>query len=201
MVAAIVTDVPPAFLIAGITTGIVSVLSLFILWFISSSDRRTKKLVDYITRLAPSRFQDRGKEWLKALNMGFQSIQRPEVLLIGIISSISIWLIEAATCFMIGISLGLSQDFFIYLMVVAVANLALSIPSTAGGIGPFELAVKESLTFIGFSAVIAADYALVLHGATLIPVTIAGFITLWLIHMPIKSIFRGPMITQSKRLR
>jgi hypothetical protein len=68
-------------------------------------------------------------------------------------------------------------------MVAAAANLAITLPSTSGGIGPFELLAKETLTFLGVGSAVAGAYAVALHGLLLLPVIVAGLIFLWAINL------------------
>ncbi len=64
-------------------------------------------------------------------------------------------------------------------LTTAVANLATSIPSAGGGIGPFEFFAQSSLIFFGVDVSLASAYILVVHALLLFPVTILGFIYIW----------------------
>ena len=59
-------------------------------------------------------------------------------------------------------------------LVTAISNLATSIPSSQGSVGPFELFTVLSLEFLGVGTGVATAYAIVLHMALLIPVIAAG---------------------------
>ena len=64
------------------------------------------------------------------------------------------------------------------LVVTSVSNLATSIPSSQGSVGPFEFFATLSLTFLGVSKGPAFAYAIVLHLALLLPVIVTGFLHL-----------------------
>lgn len=85
--------------------------------------------------------------------------------------------------FLVGLSFNLGQGFAAYIMVTAAANLAISLPSTSGGIGPFELLAKETLVFLGVGSAAAGAYAVALHGFLLLPVIAAGLVFLWAINL------------------
>jgi uncharacterized membrane protein YbhN (UPF0104 family) len=66
-----------------------------------------------------------------------------------------------------------------YLLVVALGNLAVAIPFSIAGIGPFEFFVQQSLTAMGVPSAVALAYALVLHATTLAFVVAARLTCLW----------------------
>ena len=66
------------------------------------------------------------------------------------------------------------------LAVTATSNLALSFPSSQGGIGPFELFAAATLVVLGVQGETAAAYAVALHVALLVPVTLLGLLYLWM---------------------
>ena len=94
--------------------------------------------------------------------------------------------------FMVGVSFSLGEAFPIYLMVAAAANLAISVPSTSGGIGPFEALAKETLVFVGVGASAAAAYAVALHALLLLPVVAVGLVFLWAINLSLGEALRLP---------
>ncbi len=64
---------------------------------------------------------------------------------------------------------------------VAEANLSFLIPSSPGGIGPFELACKDALTRHGMEPASAAIYGLLVHLWLLLSITAVGG-TMFLVH-------------------
>ena len=105
--------------------------------------------------------------------------------MVGLVLAISLgaWLLEALMYYLVGLSFDIGEGFAAYLMVAAAANLAITLPSTSGGIGPFELLAKETLTFLGVGSAVAGAYAVALHGLLLLPVIVAGLIFLWAINL------------------
>ena len=67
-------------------------------------------------------------------------------------------------------------------LVTALANLVSSIPSSPGGVGIFELTVREVLLFDTSNLVdrsTGAAFAVIVHGILIIPVTVVGQLLLW----------------------
>ncbi|MCS7207474.1 MAG: flippase-like domain-containing protein [Dehalococcoidia bacterium] len=100
--------------------------------------------------------------------------------------SLPVWLAEASMFAVIGVGFGLEGELggwgalgAAMVLTVVVANLALSIPSTGGGVGPFEFFAAATLTILGAPASSAAAFALVAHMALLVPVILLGLIYLW----------------------
>ena len=56
-------------------------------------------------------------------------------------------------------------------------------PWTSGGIGPFDLAVRETAVAFGAATVGATAYVIILHALLLIPVAAVGAALLWRRHL------------------
>ncbi|MBI2166554.1 MAG: flippase-like domain-containing protein [Chloroflexi bacterium] len=117
---------------------------------------------------------------------GLATLRTARGLLLVLILSLLVWLAEAAMYFTIAFSFGLDTLFTSWwslgagiLVATALSNLATSLPSTGGGVGPFEFFVKVALVSLGVAAPLAAAYAVVLHVALLAPVTLLGLVYLW----------------------
>ena len=117
---------------------------------------------------------------------GLSPLRYPRRMLALLGLSVPVWLMEAAMYYVIGFSFGL-QDSFSSLGMMAVAvlattatsNLATSVPSFPGGIGPFELFATATLVALGVSAPLATAYTVTLHVALLVPVTLVGLVVAW----------------------
>ena len=82
--------------------------------------------------------------------------------------------------------------FHVYLLIVAAANLALSILASPGGVGPFEVATREVLVFFDVGSASASAYAIALHVLLLAPVIIAGFVLLSLAQLSLSELLGVP---------
>ncbi|MBI4338382.1 MAG: flippase-like domain-containing protein [Chloroflexi bacterium] len=100
--------------------------------------------------------------------------------------TVAVWLGEMAMYFAVGLAFGLT-DYLggagsmlaAMLAVTATSNLATSLPSSQGGIGPFELFAAGTLVVLGAPREAATAYAVALHVALLVPVTLLGLAYLW----------------------
>jgi glycosyltransferase 2 family protein len=90
------------------------------------------------------------------------------------------WLLEFGMYWLLAEAFALNEGFLPIAFAGAAANLALSLPSAQGGVGPFQWASKEALVAIGVGAAPAAAYALTLHVLLVAPVSLAGLIVFWL---------------------
>ncbi len=107
------------------------------------------------------------------------------------------WALEAAAYWLVGEGFGLDLSPLLYLGVAAAANLAIAAPSTAGGIGPFEFFVRETVVVFGSSSaaatVQATAYALAVHIFVLVPLSIVGLLLLWQRQLGVGTLLGGPM--------
>jgi hypothetical protein len=88
----------------------------------------------------------------------------------------------------VGQAFHLDVGFDVYLIIVAAANLALSVFASPGGVGPFELATQTVLVDFGVSTASASAYAIALHALLLAPVVVIGFLLLWSMHFSFRQI-------------
>lgn len=112
---------------------------------------------------------------------GLTVIRTPRTLVTVFAVSLPVWLLEAGMYLVIGYGFGLEEHFAglpeliaAVMMFTAVANLALIVPSASGGIGPFEFFGAATLVALGVPEGTAAIYAVTVHVALLLPVTVLG---------------------------
>lgn len=117
---------------------------------------------------------------------GLAFLREPRHLGGVVLISLPVWLGEAAVAYMVGVGFGLSGVLggagamaAVMLAVTAIANLATALPSSQGGIGPFEFFATATLVVLGVGREVATAYAVVLHVSLLAPVTAVGLAYLW----------------------
>ncbi|MEX2599898.1 MAG: lysylphosphatidylglycerol synthase transmembrane domain-containing protein [Dehalococcoidia bacterium] len=116
---------------------------------------------------------------------GFTGLQKPSRLAAVFALSLPIWLVEGLMYYIIAVGFGLHDQVggfaelgIVMIAFTAVANLATSIPSSQGSIGPFEFFSAMALTFLGVTSGVASAYVIVLHAALLLPVIGIGMVYL-----------------------
>ena len=121
-----------------------------------------------------------------------RDIRRVQMLLL---LSLPVWLLEASMLYVIGFSFELQDHFSgqvemaaVILAVTATSNLATSLPSSQGGIGPFEFFAIGTLVVLGVPAPVATAYTITMHAALLLPVVVVGLATLWWQHVSFRDL-------------
>ena len=178
--------------ILAIVMSVIFVLLLAAFLFVASSTERAQRVIEALVRFAPVRVRDRARGWASAFVAGLEALRSPTALAAVVLTSTVAWALEATMYFLVGVSFSLGEAFPIYLMVAAAANLAITVPSTSGGIGPFEALAKETLVFVGVGASAAAAYAVALHALLLLPVVAVGLVFLWAINLSLGEALRMP---------
>jgi uncharacterized protein (TIRG00374 family) len=92
--------------------------------------------------------------------------------------SFTAWSIEAGTYYMMTIAMHIKPDVNIFLvfLIMAVANLAIMVPSTSGGVGPFELFGVGVMMLFSYPKETAVTYVLLIHAMILIPIILLGLL-------------------------
>jgi uncharacterized membrane protein YbhN (UPF0104 family) len=91
-----------------------------------------------------------------------------------VVYSLAAWTCECFMYVSIAKTIGLVSDAVGPWQAMAEANLSFLIPSSPGGIGPFELACKDAMMRHGASAADAGLYGLLVHAWLLLVITGAG---------------------------
>jgi len=170
--------------------GLLFVGALVVFSAVASSEKRVQGLANILLPFLPARLREKVIGLLSLFLGGLASLRSPGMLLGVFLTSLLAWLAEAAMYYIIGFSFELGQPFYVYLTTTAVANLAITLPSSQGGIGPFEFFGARTLGLFGVAEGLSMAYILVLHAALLLPVTLLGFVYLWLENMSLSSVVR-----------
>ena len=118
---------------------------------------------------------------------GLAVLNSPTKHLSLFIYSLPVWLLEGSMYFMLAYSFGIDDHFdsvgvliLVVLLLTATSNLATSVPSAIGGIGPFEIVAQQTLMALGVGASLAGAYSGFVHLIALwLPVNLVGLALLW----------------------
>jgi uncharacterized protein (TIRG00374 family) len=164
--------------------------ALVVMLVIASSEPRARAFVGIFLRRLPERLNAPADAMVERFLVGLRSLRSPyDIALVSLWSTLS-WVLEGTMYYMIGLAFDLGLGFHIYLMIVAAANLAISIIPTSGGVGPFELVTKETVVFFGVSESTGVAYAAALHALVLLPVIGLGLVFLWAINISFSDLLR-----------
>ena len=140
----------------------------------------TKRLISWaFERLVPARFRERAYGLTNRFLDGLESLRSPRDALMMFVTSLVIWLLETVKFWFVMHAFDFQVSFFTLMLVNGVANLATTIPSAPGYVGPFDAAIIAVLTGFGVEDAQAAAYAVVLHVALWFPITAVGAYFLW----------------------
>ena len=158
---------------------------------------RFMDLVQWCTGIIPARW---GRSQVQGLVLtfvaGLKVLSSPKQHMALFLFSLPVWLFEASTYFLIGYSFGIDQLFgsvwtfiLVVLLLTATSNLATSLPSAIGGIGPFEVVAQQTLLAMGVGASVGAAYAGFVHLIALwLPVNLLGLALAWKQNLSIKQL-------------
>jgi glycosyltransferase 2 family protein len=137
-------------------------------------------LIARVLPLLPNVARASAERMLESVFTGLSVLRRRNDLIVVSGVSIIAWLFEASMYLLISIGFGLGIGIAAILLVTAVANLATLIPSSPGYVGPFEAGVLLALVgAIGIQRELALSFAIVVHAALYVPITLWGLGYWW----------------------
>ena len=127
---------------------------------------------------------------------GFEGLHRPGRIARVAVLTLPVWVLEGVAYYLIALGFDLDTHLGSHwllagsiLLIVSLANLAISVPLSQGGVGPFEIFAALALVVLGVESAQASAYAVVLHATLLLPVIVAG-----LLYLAIRSIPLGELL-------
>jgi hypothetical protein len=152
---------------------------------------RDPELATRLLAFAPGRLRGLIAPQLARLLEGLTAVRGAGAWTAIVVVSATSWALEAAMYLLVGVGMGLDLDAPLYLAVCGAANLAIAVPWTSGGIGPFELLARETTVVFGTTIAVGTAYAIALHALLLIPVVLLGLLLLWRRHIAVGTILRA----------
>ena len=175
------------FLIVGAIVLLTLGANLLFVLVNGSISRRLLKLLFFL----PDRINSIVSGVVSRVQSGFGTIESNQIWIKVVLISALIWILESISYLCVGASIGIFLNITHFTIVTSASNLAIAVPSTSGGIGPFEFFAKESLTLVSdISVTDAAVYAVVLHFLLLAPVSLVGLFLAWIRGLSILKITR-----------
>jgi glycosyltransferase 2 family protein len=161
-----------------IAAGLFGVLILTLL-FLTTAPARVL-LISRLMPVLPRVIRARAERIIESVFTGLSVLRRRNDLLIVSGLSVIAWLFEASMYLVIAMGFGLEVGVAAILLVTATANLATLIPSSPGYVGPFEAGVMLALVgAIGIQRELALSFAIVVHAALYLPITLWGLGYWW----------------------
>ena len=135
-------------------------------------------LIQRLTEYLPRRVQPLARDLASSLLDGMITLRHPGTAIIAVVCSPLAWAMEGCTFWCVGQAFGIQLHLGWFLMTMAAGNLALTVPSSQGGIGPFEYFAKQVLLFAGVGGGTAAAFTIAVHAMVIVPVVVLGLIFL-----------------------
>lgn len=154
------------------------------------SPRRSEALSQRLIGVLPQRFREKGQGFVSAFISGLGALRHPGPLAVVSTSSLLGWTLEGTVFLAVARSMGLHPGLGYSIMAMSAANLAITAPSTAGGIGPYEFFAAQAMILTGVTGSAAAAFALAVHAVIIIPVTILSLIFLSQFHLSLTQAVR-----------
>ncbi len=184
-------------LVAVAVVPFVVVLAIVIVITLVSQDT----ILRFIARLVgpfPERLQSRVLALSASLLQGLTVVNSPKAFAVVFLYSLPVWGFEAAMYYLISIGFELDSHFnspvelvAVLLVFTAAANLAGVLPSSAGSWGPFDFFGAAALIALGVPNGVASGFALTVHVALWVPVTVLGAILLLLDGSSLRKLIDG----------
>jgi uncharacterized membrane protein YbhN (UPF0104 family) len=175
----LLSDLPPGVVVGGVSlahaaqvAGLLSLGALLAAGAIVAFPLAAERLVRRV--LPAGKLVDRIVQMIEGIRHGLGSLRSPGLLAGVIVWSVVHWLLNAAALWVTFAAFDIPVGFDGALVLQGVLAIGISVQLTPGFVGQFEAAVVAGLGLYGIPNEIASSYALVYHGATFLPITLAG---------------------------
>ena len=177
-------------------------ISLFVggLAFLTSLAAIPKSILflDRMLAIVPGRFRHKARELAYTFVDGLSILNSPRKHLALFLLSMPVWAFECSMYILISYAFGIDDHFgsvgtlvLVMMLVTATSNLATALPSSIGGIGPFEVVAQQTLIAMGVGGSLAGAYAGFLHLVALwLPVNLVGLAILWKQNLSLRGLTR-----------
>jgi uncharacterized protein (TIRG00374 family) len=174
----------------GIVMAVLFAAGFAVLYLLIFSPRWADRIDRWILAVTPERFRPSVDGLLQSFLQGLHALRSPADMAVAWVMSAGSWLLEATMYYLVGLAFDIHVGFEVYLVVTAAANLAIAIIASSGGIGPFELVVKQTFIAAGVGTSAATAYAIGLHTLVLLPVIAVGLYVMGTMGLSLGEMFR-----------
>jgi glycosyltransferase 2 family protein len=185
------TEAGTALKAGGVVTFLIYTSVIIFMVILKRHTSRTLKFVSRLVKPFPRSLSERLIPLLGSFIGGINISWKGRHVAALFSSSILIWLFALLPVDMIlqgfGINMPITASMFILVLLV----FAVMVPASPGFIGTYHYACYQGLSVFGIDASTSVSMALVIHGISFFPVTIAGFFYLWRNRISLKAVQRA----------
>ncbi len=164
--------------VVNITT-VLFVCVFFFLFALITWKERAVAVLTWFTRLLPETLRRLADRMVASFIEGFAVLRSRKDSLLAFGFSLLAWSGESAAYYFILRAFGLSLPIYASVMLMAIVNLGIMIPSSPGYIGPFEFFGVGTLLLFGVDKSLALPCVLMIHTMVWLPITLWGFYYMW----------------------
>ncbi|HET9454945.1 MAG TPA: lysylphosphatidylglycerol synthase transmembrane domain-containing protein [Gemmatimonadaceae bacterium] len=158
---------------AGTGAAVIVAIALVLYAIVFFPDRLIRLFELFARRVAP-RFEERGRQLLRAFADGLSVLRHPARFLEVFLWALALWVTQAVSFWIMFKAVGVTAPFSAALFVQGLIVLFVALPSTPGFFGLFEAAAKVGLVMYGVSESLAVAWGFIFHVLSLIPITLIG---------------------------
>lgn len=136
------------------------------------------------------RWQPRLLSLFDSFVTGLAFVEDLHHLALTLIYSILIWGMAAASMHYSALAFGLHMTYAGSGFVLLCVALAVALPQGPGFVGTFHFVAQWAAELLGNAHAAAAGFAILAHASAVIPVTLSGFIALWLMGLSLGDVRR-----------
>lgn len=175
----------------GLVMGVLFGAALALLFWMALSERGQRLLHNVIAYILPDALQPKIEKLLSSFFNGLQALRSPVDLSIAWLMSLISWTLEATMYYIVARAFDINEPFYVFLLLTAAANLAIAVIASQGGVGPFELVVRQTAVAFGAAPPTATAFALGLHAILLFPIIALGLWLMWSMKLTLGDMLRA----------
>ncbi len=126
-----------------------------------------------------NRFSFKWPSFVPLLLDGLEGLTRPRALILGLLGSLAVWGLGAATNYCVLRAFGLTSSTASVLLLLAALQAGIAVPSLPGSVGVFEGICIAVLALFGIGQEEALAAGLVLHVVVFVPPMLLGGALMW----------------------
>ena len=155
------------------------ICTIAILFLLSLYPKKAGAVFEKLLFVFPHHLRDKLVNLLHSFISGLQVFDHKiKLLWVGILSMV-IWLLNAASIYVLCYSFDIGLSYAGACFVTVCIALAVALPQAPGFIGVFHIATQKSLDVFGVGLSSAQSFAILLWAVSVIPVTVTGLLFLW----------------------
>jgi len=178
-------NLPDAVKAPGYVAAVIYVFAIAFLIALLVQETLAFRILAWTLRFFPAGIAHYVMRLAEAFVHGLGALKNGRLLAGSIFVSILIWIGYALSVFVMALAMDIRTPtgpltVFQAFVVLLIVTLLLTLPSTPGFVGAMEFGIKSGLVLFGVDENQALAFALVYHITQYLPITIGGFIALWL---------------------